>query len=220
MPGLWPGPRRQACWTGKDLQSHLDRPSRIGVRFSGNRTTLPSAGKTPRGGLTWARIGHDHVLRANLTARRRARHHPWHQRPTRRHDPSPPPTSRRTRASRTRCLEVQGNAPGIVLDVGFIGLLTRCRSGSTRMVATPGSYRRGGVRSWPSLRPLPPVSLPRAPSSPSRVYACRASLPSAVVLRSQTGLTANLQSFRIEGTGGWSLLQRWHQLGLQHCAPC
>jgi hypothetical protein len=26
----------------------------------------------------------------------------------------------------TRCLEVQGNAFGMVRDVGFIGLLTRC----------------------------------------------------------------------------------------------
>ncbi len=30
----------------------------------------------------------------------------------------------------------------MVLDVGFIGLLTRCRSGLTGMVATPGRYRR------------------------------------------------------------------------------
>ena len=43
---------------------------------------------------------------------------------------------------RTRCLEVQGNAYGIVLDVGFIGPLTRCRSGLTKMVATRGGYRR------------------------------------------------------------------------------
>ena len=42
----------------------------------------------------------------------------------------------------TRCLEVPGNASGIVRDVGFIGPLTRCRSGLTGMVATRGGYRR------------------------------------------------------------------------------
>jgi hypothetical protein len=49
----------------------------------------------------------------------------------------------------TRCLEVQGDATGMVPDVGFIGLLTRCRSGLTRMVATRGGYRPGCARSWP-----------------------------------------------------------------------
>jgi hypothetical protein len=37
-------------------------------RFSENRATPLPAGKTPRGGLTWARIGHDQALRASLTA--------------------------------------------------------------------------------------------------------------------------------------------------------
>lgn len=37
-------------------------------RFSGNRATTPRAGKAPRCGPTWARIGHDQAFRANLTA--------------------------------------------------------------------------------------------------------------------------------------------------------
>jgi hypothetical protein len=41
-----------------------------------------------------------------------------------------------------------------------------------------------------------------------RVYMYRAALPSAVVLRSQPGLTANLQGFRIRAPEGWLLLQR------------
>ena len=52
---------------------------------------------------------------------------------------------------RSRCLEVPGNVSGTVRDVGFIGPLTRCRSGSTGMVATCGGYRLGGARSWPSF---------------------------------------------------------------------
>jgi hypothetical protein len=36
-----------------------------------------------------------------------------------------------------------------------------------------------------------------------RVYMCQAVLPFAVVLRSQTGLTVNLQGFRIRAPGGW-----------------
>jgi hypothetical protein len=40
-------------------------------------------------------------------------------------------------------LEVQGNECGTVRDVGFICLLTRCRSGLTGMVATYGGYRPG-----------------------------------------------------------------------------
>jgi len=41
---------------------HHDRP------FSENRATTLRSGKTPRGGLIWARIGHDQALRASLTA--------------------------------------------------------------------------------------------------------------------------------------------------------
>ncbi len=47
------------------------------------------------------------------------------------------------RASRlTLCLEVPGNASGIVRDVGKYMPVTRCRSGLTGMVATRGGYRR------------------------------------------------------------------------------
>jgi len=40
------------------------------------------------------------------------------------------------------CLEDQDNACGIVRDVGFFWLLTRCWSGLVRMVATGSGYRR------------------------------------------------------------------------------
>ncbi len=122
----------------------------------------------------WADLGTyraDQALRANRTAWRRARHRLWRRRWNAPLRPSPP-TSRADRSwqgtlARTRCIEDQANACGIVLDVGFIGLLTRCRSGLTRMVATRGSSRRVSARSWPSLRPVPPDSLPRAQSSPA-----------------------------------------------------
>jgi hypothetical protein len=55
--------------------------------------------------------------------------------------------------SRITCLEDQGNACCMVLDVGFIGLLTRCRSGLTWMVATRGGYR-AGQRSVPAILPI------------------------------------------------------------------
>jgi hypothetical protein len=47
----------------------------------------------------------------------------------------------------TRCLEDQDNVYGIVPDVGFICLLTRCRSGPAGTVATSRGYRLGAV--WP-----------------------------------------------------------------------
>ena len=46
-------------------------------------------------------------------------------------------------SSRITCLEDQANVSGMVLDVGFICLLTRCGSGLAGMVATRDSYRRG-----------------------------------------------------------------------------
>ena len=49
---------------------HHDRP------FSENRATTLRSGKTPRGGLIWARIGHDQALRASLTAWSSPPHHP------------------------------------------------------------------------------------------------------------------------------------------------
>jgi hypothetical protein len=52
----------------------------------------------------------------------------------------------------TACMAYQANAYGIVRDVGFIGPLTRCRSGLTGTVATRSGYRSGGARSWPSFR--------------------------------------------------------------------
>ncbi len=56
-------------------------------------------------------------------------------------------------SSRTRCLEDQANTSGIVRDVGIICLLTRCRSGLTRMVATRGGYRPG----WRSVLAILPI---------------------------------------------------------------
>jgi hypothetical protein len=50
--------------------------------------------------------------------------------------------------ARTRCLEDQANAYGILRDVGIICSLIRCRSGLDRMVATRGGYRRHSARSW------------------------------------------------------------------------
>ena len=46
-------------------------------------------------------------------------------------------------SSRTRCLEDQANASGVVRDVGIVCPLTRCRPGLTGMVATRSGYRRG-----------------------------------------------------------------------------
>jgi hypothetical protein len=54
-------------------------------------------------------------------------------------------------SSRITCLEDQANACGMVPDVGFICLLTRCRSGWTRMIATGGGYIRANSWSWSSL---------------------------------------------------------------------
>ena len=65
-----------------------------------------------------------------------------------------------------------------------------------------------GARSWPSFRLVPTESLPRARSSPASRVHVPGTLPFAVVLRSQTGLTANLQGFRIGTPEGWPLLQR------------
>jgi hypothetical protein len=53
----------------------------------------------------------------------------------------------------TRFLEVPGNTSEIVRDVGFIGSLTRCRSGLTWMVATCGGCR-AGQRSVLAILPI------------------------------------------------------------------
>ena len=96
-----------------------------------------------------------------------------------------------------RCLEVQGDACGIVRDVGIICSLTRCRSRFTGTVATRGGYRPGGARSWPSVRLVPLDSVTRAQSSPSS----RVHVPGSCTVRGcpagTEGLTANLQGFRI-----------------------
>jgi hypothetical protein len=52
---------------------------------------------------------------------------------------SPQPRESRVRDV-TACMAHQANAYGIVRDVGFIGLLTRCRSGLTGTVATRYSH--------------------------------------------------------------------------------
>jgi hypothetical protein len=105
-------------------------------------------------------------------------------------------------------VEDQANASGIVRDVGIIRSLTRCRSGLEGMVATRAGYR-AGRRSVLAILP------DRCPLNPCHgrgqarlfAYMCRALLRSAVALRSQTGLTANLQGFRIGAPEGWPLLQ-------------
>ena len=45
-----------------------------------------------------------------------------------------------------RCLEVPGNASGIVRDVGKYLPVTRCRSGWIGMVATGSGHRPGTVQ--------------------------------------------------------------------------
>ena len=88
----------------------------------------------------------------------------------------------------TRCFEDQANACGIVLDVGFICLLTRCRPGLAGTVATGGSYRRGR-RSVLAIPPTgAPDSLSRAPSSPSS----RVHVPGTFTVRGCPGVTDGL----------------------------
>jgi hypothetical protein len=53
--------------------------------------------------------------------------------------------------SRIACLEDPADVPGMVFDVGFICLLTRCRPGLTMMVATCGGYTPGCVCSWQAV---------------------------------------------------------------------
>jgi hypothetical protein len=102
----------------------------------------------------------------------------------------------------------------MVRDVGFIGLSTRCRSGWAGMVATRGSYRLGGARSWPSLRPVPLESLARARSSPSS----RVHVPGPFTVRGcpavTGGLDGELARLQDRGTGGMdpscnAVHQRW-----------
>ena len=59
---------------------------------------------------------------------------------------------------------------GIVLDVGFIGPLTRCRSGLTGMVATRGGYRLG----WCSVLAIVPIGATEilAEGAVKLVFAC------------------------------------------------
>jgi len=65
-----------------------------------------------------------------------------------------------------------------------------------------------GARSWPSFRLVPLNPCQGRGQARLRVYLYQAIPPSAVVLRLQTGLTANLQGFRIRAPEGWPLLQR------------
>lgn len=66
---------------------------------------------------------------------------------------------------------------------------------------------------WPSLRLVPPTPCQGRGQARLRVYMYRGPLRSAVVLRRQTGLTANLQGFRIRAQGGMAPLaaprERW-----------
>jgi hypothetical protein len=93
----------------------------------------------------------------------------------------------------TTCLEVPGNMSGIAHDVGFVGPLTRCRSGLTGMVAT---WVATGLA---ELGPGHPSATCLLNSCQGRrqawlcVYMYRAPLRFAVAPRSQSGLTANLQ---------------------------
>jgi hypothetical protein len=200
----------------------LSEPGLPVFRFSGNRATTPRAGKTPRGGPTWARIGHDQALRANLTARGGARHRlmaaALERAATTVSAAYVTGGQEQGTLARTRCLEDQANECGIVRDVGIICLLTRCRSGLTGMVAMRGSYRRGGARSWPSLRPVPPDFLPRARSSPSS----RVHVPGTFTIRGcppvTDGLDGELARLQDRGTGGMALLQRCTRAqGLRRC---
>jgi hypothetical protein len=70
--------------------------------------------------------------------------------------------------------------------------------------------RQVGRRSVLAIPPIgAPDSLPRgAVRARLGVYMCQAAWPCAVARRSQTGLTANLQGFRIGAPEGWPLLQR------------
>jgi hypothetical protein len=108
-----------------------------------------------------------------------------------------------------RSLEDQANASGMVRHVRFYlyvdSLLIRSDWGRLLQVLAA----LGPGHSSPESAT---ESLPSARSSPaSRVYLPGTALRSAVVQRSQTGLTANSQGFRIGGTGGIALLKR--------CAP-
>src|SRR6266568_488540 len=90
----------------------------------------------------------------------------------------------------------------------FESSITHSLSQTVSMVSGTGVVKiSAGTRTCPSLRPVPPESLPRARSSPfSRVHV-PGTLRSVVVLQPQTGLTANLQGFRTGAPEGWPLLQ-------------
>jgi hypothetical protein len=96
-------------------------------------------------------------------------------------------------AHENRCLEDQANASEIVRNVRIICRLTRRRSGLTGTTATGA----GGARSWSFLAGRYPPNPCQGAVELSFASTCAWNLRSAVVQRSQTGLTANSQGFRI-----------------------
>ena len=94
----------------------------------------------------------------------------------------------------------------------------RCGPPRYRMVVIEPPRDPSHARSWPSFRLGPLNTCQGRCQAGLRVYVCRAPPPFAVVLRLQTGLTANLQGFRIRAPEGWPLLQRrTTALGMRRC---
>jgi hypothetical protein len=87
-------------------------------------------------------------------------------------------------------LEDQANAYGIVLDVGFIGPLTRCRSGLTIMVATCGGYRCRRHSVLLSLRLVPSDFFAKGAVTPG--FACTTSWKFGRVLDALAGADGRL----------------------------